>query len=645
MRRACKGAPSPFSVSRFDCCARFLLAQLHMDSLQSKASSKAVRKTLDTLPKDLDSTYEEAMRRIEGQSEDDKQLAEQILQWISFAIRPLSLAELQEALAVEPDTQEVDEDNINDAELLTSVCAGLVTFDQDSQVIRLVHFSTQEYFKRIRSVRFPTAQDYIGRTCLTYLSFDDFEAGPCSDDAATVSRIQKHHLLPYAAENWGEHVRGGPEKDMTDKILEFFEDETKLSSSVQVMHFNSYRDWYAGVSTSFPRHVTGLHLAAHFGLEYIANILLKQGVSIAASDSFGATALHKAAEAGHKNIVQLLLEHGADIEAHDSNGHTALHQATQCGSRSVVLLLLEKGAKISEAVDGRTALHFAAEVGNEAIATALIGGGADVTAGSYTVGDEHQSRFYSGRTPLHWAAANGSDGLVRLLLERGAEVNALNVSNRTPLQEAIMFGHVAVVKTLLENGASVSIKNTEGWTPLHEAAWKSPPVVAEMLIDRNAEIDAANKSPVLGVPEAQGEDQEIGCGGLTPLHLAAVSGRYDLFEVLKNRGADIERRDGFGLTTLHRAVQGGSVDILRSLLDMCIDVDIRGGLHKETPLQKAASLGMVDCISYLLKRGADAKATNALGEDAFHLAEASGNREAAILLSEYSGRGGKTGEI
>jgi len=613
-----------------------------MDSLQSKASSKAVRKTLDRLPKDLDSTYEEAMRRIEGQSEDDKQLAEQILQWISFAIRPLSLAELQEALAVEPDTQEVDEDNINDAELLTSVCAGLVICDQGSQVIRLVHFSTQEYFKRIRSVRFPTAQDYIGRTCLTYLSFDDFEAGPCSDDAAIVSRIQKHHLFSYAAENWGEHVRGGPEKDMTDKILEFFEDETKLSSSVQVMHSNPHKNWYAGESIRFPRHVTGLHLAAHFGLEYIANILLEQGVDIAASDSFGATALHKAAEAGHNNIVQLLLEHGADIEAHDSNGHTALHRATQCGSRSVVLLLLEKGAKVSEAVDGRTALHFAAEIGNEAIATALVGGGADVTAESYTVGDEDERRFYSGRTPLHWAAANGSDGLVRLLLERGANVNARNVSNRTPLQEAIMLGNVEVVKTLLENGASVSIKNDEGWTPLHEAAWKSPPVVAEMLIDRNAEIDAANNFAVLKDPEPRGDNlemEEIGCGGLTPLHLAAVSGRYDLFEVLKNRGADIERRDGFGLTTLHRAVQGGSVDIIRSLLDMCIDVDIRGGVRKETPLQKAARLGMVDCISYLLKRGADAKATNTLGKNAFHLAEASGNKEAAILLSEYSGRG------
>jgi hypothetical protein len=47
-----------------------------MDSLATKATRKAVREALKTLPNELDDIYLEAMQRIESQNKDDKQLAE-----------------------------------------------------------------------------------------------------------------------------------------------------------------------------------------------------------------------------------------------------------------------------------------------------------------------------------------------------------------------------------------------------------------------------------------------------------------------------------------------------------------------------------------------------------------------------------------
>ena len=88
------------------------------------------------------------MQRVEAQREDDRRLAEYILQWVSFAVRPLSLNDLQEALIVEPDSDGVDETNIRDAELLTSVCAEFVVVDQYGKV-RLVHSSKLEIFEYI----------------------------------------------------------------------------------------------------------------------------------------------------------------------------------------------------------------------------------------------------------------------------------------------------------------------------------------------------------------------------------------------------------------------------------------------------------------------------------------------------------------
>jgi hypothetical protein len=102
---------------------RFLLAQLHFDSLTDKISPKAIKCALNRLPKGsdaLDVAYDEAMERIVNQKSGFRELAEQFLSWITYAQRPLTVRELQHALAVEPGEPELDEDNISEIEELVS---------------------------------------------------------------------------------------------------------------------------------------------------------------------------------------------------------------------------------------------------------------------------------------------------------------------------------------------------------------------------------------------------------------------------------------------------------------------------------------------------------------------------------------------
>ena len=72
---------------------RFLLAQLHLDSLIGKRSPKAIKNTLKKLPEKLDAydqAYREAMERIKGQALNTEFLAKQVLSWITCAKRPLA---------------------------------------------------------------------------------------------------------------------------------------------------------------------------------------------------------------------------------------------------------------------------------------------------------------------------------------------------------------------------------------------------------------------------------------------------------------------------------------------------------------------------------------------------------------------------
>ena len=146
--------------------ARFLLAQLHLDSLMGKTTEDDIRNALERLPtgsKAYDLAYKDAIERIEQQDKDGKTLAKEVLLWIVCTKRALITAELQQALAVKIGEFEFHVRRQPDIEDMVSVCAGLVTVDEESGIIRLVHYTTQEYFERTQKDWFLDAETNITR--------------------------------------------------------------------------------------------------------------------------------------------------------------------------------------------------------------------------------------------------------------------------------------------------------------------------------------------------------------------------------------------------------------------------------------------------------------------------------------------------
>jgi hypothetical protein len=153
----------------------------------------------------LEETYKQAMERIQCQAEGYRKLATQVLSWVTHAKRALSTAEVQYALAVRASTAELDEDFLPEIDIFGSVCAGLITVDKNSNIVRLVHYTTQEYFERTSS--FPSAETDITVTCVTYLSFDTFATGFRPTDEDFEARLRLNPLYHYAARYWGHHAR------------------------------------------------------------------------------------------------------------------------------------------------------------------------------------------------------------------------------------------------------------------------------------------------------------------------------------------------------------------------------------------------------------------------------------------------------
>jgi hypothetical protein len=100
-----------------------------VDHLASQTTLRKLREAIKKLPDGLDDTYNNAMTRIEGQIPSHRELALQILTWISHAVRPLQIREMQHALAVQIGDREFDDEGIESETVLVSVCAELVTVD------------------------------------------------------------------------------------------------------------------------------------------------------------------------------------------------------------------------------------------------------------------------------------------------------------------------------------------------------------------------------------------------------------------------------------------------------------------------------------------------------------------------------------
>jgi ankyrin repeat protein len=425
-----------------------------------KMSPKAIRAALKMLATRFDAydfAYEDTMNRIEGQQGDEKELAKQVLSWITCAKRPLTTSELQHALAVEVGESELDIENLPQVEDIISVCAGLVTVDEERNV-RLVHYTTQEYFERTKKDWFPHAQTEITSICITYLSFGVFQSGFCQTNKEFEERLQLYPLYDYAAQNWGHHAR----EDLTlcREVVDFLQCEATTESSSQALMAVKQSSSHLMDSQQVPRRVTGLHLAAYFGIRKAANDLLEQGHSPDLKDSYNQTPLSYAAEQGCEAIVKLLLSTKVDSNSKGKDGRTPLSRAAANGHEAVVKLLLDRKVEVdSKDNNGRTPLSCAAANGHEAVVKLLLE--RQVNA---------NSKDESDWTPLHWAAKNGQRVAVEALIKAGATIDSTDRRGSTALHESIRRDHQAVQELLIDSGANLDIQDNDGQTP-SDLAW------------------------------------------------------------------------------------------------------------------------------------------------------------------------------
>src|SRR5258708_29524554 len=93
---------------------------------------------------------------------------------------------------------------------------------------------------------------------------------------------------------------------------------------------------------------TPLHLAAFFGKEPTARLLLNKGATVNArsTNPMQNTPLHAAAAEKHTTLAKLLIDHGADVNARQHGGSAPIHAAAQNGDVEMAEALIGAGADV-----------------------------------------------------------------------------------------------------------------------------------------------------------------------------------------------------------------------------------------------------------------------------------------------------------
>lgn len=189
-----------------------------------------------------------------------------------------------------------------------------------------------------------------------------------------------------------------------------------------------------------------------------------------------------------------------------------------------------------------SALHMAMDLKHTEIANKLLNGGADV-----------DSKGMNGRTPLVIATQENDRRTVKLLVDKGADLEHSDDEGKTALLHAVTQGHAAIVTELLFRGASCKYADNIGRTALHYAA-------AHGHTSSVAELLKAGANP---------NAQDI--NNASPLHAAVVSRKKEVVQLLLKSGADISVRDSRFLTPLSKAIQE-RLEIAQIMLQTCIEM-------------------------------------------------------------------------
>lgn len=416
-----------------------------MEGISKLGSLPEILNVLST-PQTIQDVYAERFAKLSNRSSVAEKQAATIVSWIFRAKRPLLVRELQQALATSIADTSLGSRVYPTASIMVERCLGLIDIEDERSVVRFIHFSVQEF---LQEGYFAMDTDcIIANTCLTFLNFDNFAIGQCEDDQALQRRLQDYPFLEYAAQFWAVHGQSCTGSSFEQLAIKLLSSDRHVACASQLATYDG--NSFDRHSRLFFRKLSGLHVAASYGLIRLVKLLLQDSrIEVDIKDDYGQTPILYAAKQGHTSVVEFLAGEGAEIDVRDSVHHrSALSWATLNGHTSLVeWLLCQKFPIDINTFDYQhsTPLHLAFERHHHDIVDLLVAQGASLNLVDQWQRTQAQLAF-SGSSPVDFAdyvkdrtlsnsIAQGGQARVTVFRKHGGSISSY-VSGESLLRKA-----------------------------------------------------------------------------------------------------------------------------------------------------------------------------------------------------------------
>ncbi|KAH8759106.1 hypothetical protein F5882DRAFT_444194 [Hyaloscypha sp. PMI_1271] len=495
-----------------------LVTQKLAEQYNEGKSLDKVLETLKTVPVDIGEVYRHILTEV-LKSQD---LSESLLlfQVICLATRPLSIAELQYAMAYAGSWSPSPKNSVLSAAQMTqriiSLSGGLaevkdvVNDNYPEKIAQFIHQSVTDFLvkDKFNCLAPHTTEDLIGQghsrlsqACIKTLKLVDDLEGHSPEELLGFPSSEP--LIRYAATHCFHHVQQAEDHGFL---------ETQPHGELGGNAHRYLELWIAmsrrleGTRARCPASsATMLHVAACYSLHSTCRILLEKGAHVDAEDNAGNRAIHYAARYGDHHIGALLLDAGTSVGKTNKFNVDPLRQASLSGNADFVRLLLRHGAKVSEAALKNAVMHESVACVELLLQHEVpinmtdLGHGnvlfLAVRTGNFRIirllMDHYQEDINTDvlNELLNAAAGEHSITVVKLILDRGAMANAQAGCFGSPLLEAILVDRADTVKLLLEHGANVNFAGRLGSRNALEVAkrFQGSLNIVELLVEYGAE--------------------------------------------------------------------------------------------------------------------------------------------------------------
>ncbi|KAL2842090.1 ankyrin repeat-containing domain protein [Aspergillus pseudodeflectus] len=520
------------------------------------------------------------------------------LRCVLGAFQPLTIHQLVEAVAVEPDGAS---DASIDAAYIMDVCGNFVLVDESGSVV-LAHLSVREYLEQRRSSDngdfqvFASAETHrqLAESCLATVLHTDF---------ANLDAFPDHEpWLHYAIAFWPAHCERIPEAReagaLRDLLMAMMEVDA-LGAWAEGGHKSSYW-WQVDRLRDMPVKNPSPYVVCAWGLVEFASDMVKVTEPL---DNSYKTPLEVASLHGQLAVVQWILEsqRGEAYIPHKIVTRALVAACTQ-GHISVANLLLDAGADPTPALLCRFAEDF------DHVAQLLIDRGANIDA-------RPSGYSLESGTALETASMDGHVRIARALLTAGADPNISDSISGCALQRASAGGHMGVVELLLAHGANVDLHDGLLHCPLLAAAGTRKYDIVRFLLAHGADPNPGPDAPATPLEEV--------------LQSAPVS--MEMVQLLVRAGANVNTHHYMFGSPLRTAIIQGEVEVARFLLDNGAHVNPIAA-EDESPLVTAAYFGDSNMVQLLLQKGAD---VDRCGSKACQEADSNGHAHILELLVKH----------